>query len=89
MKKKIAILGSTGSIGRTSLKIFQKNLKQFNICVLSANLNYNLINTQIRKYKPKYFIITNKEVYNKIKIKFKKNKVKIFLIYQNQKKNLI
>ena len=77
MKKKIAILGSTGSIGRTSLKIFQKNLRQFNICVLSANLNYNLINTQIKKYRPKYFIITNKEVYNKIKIKFKKNKVKI------------
>ena len=46
MKKKIAILGSTGSIGKTSLNIFKKNLKEFNFNLLSANSNYTSINSQ-------------------------------------------
>ena len=78
MKKKIAILGSTGSIGRTSLNIFQKNLKEFNITLLSANSNYSSINSQIKKYKPKYFIINNVNVFNKIKNRYKKKKIKIY-----------
>ena len=77
MKKKIVILGSTGSIGKTSLNIFEKNLKDFSIFLLSSNSNYNSICSQIRKFKPKYFIIINKKVYKKVKKKFKKNKVKI------------
>ena len=76
MKKKIVILGSTGSIGKTSLNIFKKNLKDFSIFLLSSNSNYNSICSQIRKFKPKYFIIINKKVYIKVKKKFKKNKVK-------------
>ena len=36
MKKSVAILGSTGSIGRTSLDIFKKDSKKFNIILLSA-----------------------------------------------------
>ena len=59
MKKKIAILGSTGSIGRASLNIFRKDLKKFKIILLSANSNYSLISKQIKKYKPKYFFINN------------------------------
>ena len=56
MKKKVAILGSTGSIGRTSLAILKKNLKNFEITLLHANSNYKLIKEQIRVFKPKYFI---------------------------------
>jgi 1-deoxy-D-xylulose-5-phosphate reductoisomerase len=78
MKKKIAILGSTGSIGKTSLNIFKKNLKEFNIILLSANSNYLSINSQIKKYKPKYFIINNVNVFNKIKNRYKKKKIKIY-----------
>ena len=78
MKKKIAILGSTGSIGKTSLNIFKKNLKEFNITLLSANSNYSSINSQIKKYKPKYFIINNVNVFNKIKNRYKKKKIKIY-----------
>ena len=77
MKKKIAILGSTGSIGKTSLNIFKNNPKKFKVILLSANSNYNNICQQIKIFKPKYFIINNINVYKKTKKKFKKNKIQI------------
>ena len=40
MKKKIAILGSTGSIGKSTLEVIRKDKKNFNIILLSANNNY-------------------------------------------------
>ncbi len=83
MKKKICILGSTGSIGVTSLKIFDKKIKNFNICVLVANRNYNLICKQIKKYKPKIFIITNQLVYKKVLKKFRNYKIKILNDFNN------
>ena len=43
MKKKIAILGSTGSIGKASLEVISKNKSEFKITLLSANSNYFLI----------------------------------------------
>tara|TARA_Y100000590_G_scaffold31960_1_gene35330 strand:- start:6079 stop:7254 length:1176 start_codon:yes stop_codon:yes gene_type:complete len=78
MKKKIAILGSTGSIGTTSLKIIEKDSKNFKIVLLSAKSNYLLINKQIKKYKPKYFIINDTNVFKKIKNKHKRKKIKIY-----------
>jgi len=78
MKKKIAILGSTGSIGKTSLKIIKKDLKKFEITLLSANSNYSLIKKQIKEYKPRYFVINDRTVFEKIKKKFKKNSAKIY-----------
>ncbi len=78
MIKKIAILGSTGSIGKTSLRILEKDSKKFKIILLSANSNYSLINKQIKKYKPVYFIINNRPVFEKIKKKHKKSKIKIY-----------
>jgi 1-deoxy-D-xylulose 5-phosphate reductoisomerase len=77
IKKKIAILGSTGSIGLTSLNILQSNKKEFKILLLSANSNYLLINNQIKKFKPKIFVINNPDVFNKISKKYKNNKIKI------------
>ena len=78
MKKRIAILGSTGSIGTTSLNIFKKNKNKFNIILLAANSNYPLICKQIKIFKPQYFIISNQLVYNKVKKKFKNKKIKIY-----------
>ncbi len=77
MKKKIAILGSTGSIGTTSLNIIKKKSKLFKIEVLSANKNYNKILYQIKKFKPNFFVVTNNNIYLKIKRKLKSNKTKI------------
>ena len=65
MKKSLSILGSTGSIGLTTLKIIKK--KDFKPLLFSANKNYKLICKQIQKYKPKYFVINNYNVFNKVK----------------------
>jgi len=73
MKKSISILGSTGSIGLSTLKIVDKK-KEFNIILLSANKNYPLICKQIKKYKPTYFVISNKNIFHKVKKRFIKNK---------------
>ena len=83
MKKKICILGSTGSIGLTSLKILEKKIKFFNIKVLVANKNFKIICEQIKKYKPKYFIISDKTIYNKVLKKYSKNKIKILNDFKN------
>ena len=77
MKKKIAILGSTGSIGSTSLNIFSENKKNFSIILLSANSNYSVICNQITKYRPKFFIINDLNVFKKVKKKYKNHKIKI------------
>ena len=82
MKKKIAILGSTGSIGTTSLKIIEKKLNLFKIELLSANKNYNKIYKQIIKFKPRYFVVTNNNIFLKIKKKFNNKKTKILNNYE-------
>ena len=63
MKRTISILGSTGSIGLTTLKIIDKKKKFFKIFFLSKNKNYKLIIKQIKKYKPEYFVINNYSVF--------------------------
>lgn len=78
MKKNISILGSTGSVGLSTLKIIDKKKNFFRVILLAANNNYRLICNQIRRYKPEYFIINNFKVYLKVKKKFKNKKVKIF-----------
>ena len=78
MKKKLSILGSTGSIGLSVLKIIKKKKFLFDINLLSANKNYKLISRQINEFKPKYFVISDYKTYKKIKNKYYKKKVKIF-----------
>ena len=63
MKKKISILGSTGSIGLTTLKIVDKKISLFKPYLFSANKNFNLISNQIKKYKPEIFIINEKNIF--------------------------
>ncbi len=77
MKKNVSILGSTGSIGITSLKIFSKKNKLFKVNILAANKNYRLICKQIKEFKPEVFIVHDPKIFEKIKKKFKNNKVKI------------
>ena len=77
MKKTISILGSTGSIGTSSLSIIDKEKKIFEIYLLSANKNFNLIMQQIKKYKPKYFVISDEKIFYKVIKKTKTKKTKI------------
>ena len=77
MKKIISILGSTGSIGQNSLRIFSKRKNLFEINILSGDKNFKLICKQIIKFKPKIFVVNNYEVFKKVKERFKINKVKV------------
>ena len=80
MKTKIAILGSTGSIGKTLLDIIRKDRKNFEIILLTANKNYKLLLKQAKEFKVKNLIITNKKKFDLIK----KDSVKLNLnIYNN------
>ena len=85
MSYKISILGSTGSIGTSTLKIIEKKRKYFNIQTLVANSNYKKIVNQIIKFKPKIFIILDNSIYLRVKKKFKKSKIKIYNNYQHIK----
>ena len=78
MKKKIAILGSTGSIGKTLLKILSNNTKDYEIVLLTANKNYKDLLNQSKKFNVKNVIITNLSSYNKFKKINKNKKIKIY-----------
>ena len=58
--KKIAILGSTGSIGTQTLDVISNNSNEFKIELISANSNYKLLIKQAIKYSPKTIIFGNK-----------------------------
>jgi len=78
MKKKIAILGSTGSIGNTTFEIINKNKKDFKVILLSTNNNVNKIYNQAILLNVKNLIIKNKLKFLKLKKKFEKKKIKVF-----------
>ena len=67
MRKKIAILGSTGSIGKTLIDIIKKDKKNFEIVLLSADNNYKELLKQSKLFKVKNLIITNQNSFLKIK----------------------
>ena len=67
MKKKIAILGSTGSIGKTLLDIIRKDRKNFEIVLLTADVNYKLLLKQAKEFKVKNLIIANKKIVKLLK----------------------
>ena len=59
MKKKIAILGSTGSIGKSTIKILKNDKKNFDIILLTTNNNYKEVLKQVRDFKVENIIINN------------------------------
>ncbi len=78
MKKKIAILGSTGSIGKTLIKILKKDKKKFNILLLTTNRNYKSLLNQAKIFKVKNLIITDKKSYLNCVLKNKNKKINIY-----------
>ncbi len=78
MKKKIAILGSTGSIGKTTFNIVKNNSKDFNVVLLTTNKNINEIYKQAKLLKVKNIIVTSKDHYEKAKKKINKKNIKIY-----------
>ena len=83
MKTKIAILGSTGSIGKTLINILKNDKKNFEIVLLSANKNIIELEKQVDLFNVKNLIITDKKSYLKIKSKNKFKKKKIHNDFSN------
>ena len=91
MKQRIAILGSTGSIGKSLLNIINRDKNNFQIILLSANKNYKKLLHQAKLFDVKNLLISDKKIYLKL-IKLKKYKkinflihIMIFIKYLNQK----
>ena len=78
MKKKIAILGSTGSIGKTLLNILNKEKKNFEIILLAANKSNEILLKQAKAFNVKNLILTNKRNYELLKKKTDRTNIKVF-----------
>jgi 1-deoxy-D-xylulose-5-phosphate reductoisomerase len=69
MKKRIAILGSTGSIGTQSLEVIACHPELFEVEVLTANNNVDLLIRQAKKFQPNAVVIVNE---SKIQRRYRK-----------------
>ena len=87
--KKIAIFGSTGSIGTSLLDIIKKDQKNFNIELLTANKNYKKLIKQAKTFKVKNIIITDKTSFSIAKKLLKNSKIKVFRNFLSLKKIFI
>ncbi len=65
-KKKLAILGSTGSIGVQALEVVSEHEDMFEIEVLTANNNCDLLIEQAKKFNPNSVVINNESLYKKV-----------------------
>ena len=63
MKKKIAILGSTGSIGKSTIDILKKNKNEFDLVLLTTNRNYKELYTQAKIFNVKCRILKLFHIY--------------------------
>ena len=86
MKKKIAILGSTGSIGKCLIDILKKDKKNFEIILLTANDNIKELVQQIKIFNVKNIIITNNKKFEKIQKILKNKDVNIYNNFDSIKK---
>ncbi len=86
MKKKVAILGSTGSIGKLLLNIIRKNKKNFKIILLTANNNYKDLYKQTQEFNVKNVILRNKDSFEKFKKLNKGKKINIYNNFKNLEK---
>ena len=76
--KKIAILGSTGSIGTQTLQVIDANPERFNVEVLTANNQVELLAQQARKFKPNMVVIGNESKYSELTELLKDEDIKVY-----------
>ena len=88
MKKKIAILGSTSSIGKSLLSIIRNDKKKFEIKLLTANTNYKDLIKQAKKFNVKNIIITDPNSFNKAKIYCINKNLNVYQNFNDLKKIL-
>ena len=66
-KKKVAILGSTGSIGTQALEVIKENPHLFEVTVLTAQNNSLLLAQQCQEFKPEMAVIGNSDKLDEVK----------------------
>ena len=88
MIKDIFLLGSTGSIGVTTLNILKNNRKNFKLKLLTTNKNINKIYNQSLEFNVKNLVISDKERYLKYKKKFQQKKINVFFSIKDALKNI-
>jgi len=76
--KNIAILGSTGSIGRSTLEVARSFRKDFSVVGLSANSNIALLYRQIREFHPEFVCVRDQRAARKLKAKLNFNHTRLF-----------
>ena len=85
MKKKIVILGSTGSIGKSLLNIIDKDKSSFDIILLSAKKDYKTLIKQSKKFNVKNLIVEDIESFKLLKKKLSNSKTKVFNSFDDLK----
>jgi 1-deoxy-D-xylulose-5-phosphate reductoisomerase len=78
MKKKIAIFGSTGSIGTQALEVIASNPDRFEVEILTAHSNDTLLIAQAKKFNPNAVVIVNEDKYGIVKEALAGTDVKVF-----------
>ncbi|HEX8060191.1 MAG TPA: 1-deoxy-D-xylulose-5-phosphate reductoisomerase [Cyclobacteriaceae bacterium] len=77
-KRSVAILGSTGSIGTQALDVIAAHPDQFEVEVLTANNNADLLIEQAKKFDPNAVVITNEDQYKKVRDALASSGVKVY-----------
>jgi len=78
MKKRIAILGSTGSIGQQALEVISNYPDYFQTEVLTANNNFELLIQQAIKFQPNAVVIANEDKYKKVQEALSDYDIKVY-----------
>ena len=78
MKKRIAILGSTGSIGTQALEVIHQNQDIFEVEVLTANNNVDILIQQAKTFQPNVVVIANPEKYKLVSEALKNEPIKVY-----------
>ncbi len=78
MKKRVAVLGSTGSIGTQTLDVISKHSEQFEVEVLTANNQIDKLIAQCKEFLPNAVVIANKEKYPQLKEALENLPIKVY-----------
>ncbi len=78
MKKRIAIFGSTGSIGKQALEVIAANPDKFTVEILTAHSSHELLIDQARKFNPNAVVIVDESKYHAVKDALSSTDVKVF-----------
>ena len=78
--KNLSILGSTGSVGKSTLEVVSRNADKFQINLLTANTNFSLMLDQIEEFGPKFVFLEDTEAQKSLLRELEKTKINTTLL---------